>query len=79
MTRELVTEVESFPIAGVFTISRGSRTEARVVTCTLRQGETRGQGECVPYPRYDETVESVVEQIEARARTWSTAWAAPIC
>ncbi|WP_048648754.1 N-acetyl-D-Glu racemase DgcA [Nitratireductor soli] len=65
MTRELVTEVESFPIAGVFTISRGSRTEARVVTCTLRQGETRGHGECVPYPRYGETVESVVEEIEA--------------
>ncbi|MCR4266664.1 N-acetyl-D-Glu racemase DgcA [Nitratireductor sp. ZSWI3] len=65
MTRTLVTEIETFPIAGVFTISRGSRTEARVVTCTLGDGAVRGQGECVPYTRYDETVESVVEQIEA--------------
>ncbi|EKF17946.1 N-acetyl-D-Glu racemase DgcA [Nitratireductor pacificus] len=68
MTRELFTEIESYPIAGVFTISRGSRTEARVVTCTLRQDGVQGQGECVPYPRYGETMESVVEQIEAVRR-----------
>lgn len=65
MTRALTTEIESFPIAGVFTISRGSRTEARVVTCTLSENGASGHGECVPYARYDETVESVVEEIEA--------------
>ncbi|MGB0504657.1 MAG: N-acetyl-D-Glu racemase DgcA [Pikeienuella sp.] len=53
-----------FPIAGVFTISRGSRTEARVVTVELESGGFRGVGECVPYARYGETVEGVIADIE---------------
>ncbi|MEM9145103.1 MAG: N-acetyl-D-Glu racemase DgcA [Pseudomonadota bacterium] len=53
-----------FKIAGAFTISRGSRTEARVVEVQLSNGEARGQGECVPYARYGETVESVMAEIE---------------
>ena len=65
MTRELATNTEGFPIAGVFTISRGSRTEARVVTCTVSENGVRGQGECVPYPRYGESEDSVLAQIEA--------------
>ena len=54
-----------FPIAGVFTISRGSRTEARVVSVTLEAGGATGWGECVPYARYGETVEGVIADIEA--------------
>ncbi|MEM7547383.1 MAG: N-acetyl-D-Glu racemase DgcA [Pseudomonadota bacterium] len=54
-----------FPIAGVFTISRGSRTEARVVSVTLEEGGHQGWGECVPYARYGETVEGVMADIEA--------------
>ncbi|MEO1491108.1 MAG: N-acetyl-D-Glu racemase DgcA [Pseudomonadota bacterium] len=54
-----------FPIAGTFTISRGSRTESRVVTVELTDGTHRGWGECYPYARYDESVESVIAQIEA--------------
>ena len=50
---------EVFPVAGVFSISRGSRTEIRVVTVELNDGVHRGRGECVPYARYDESVESV--------------------
>ena len=53
-----------FPLAEVFTISRGSRTEARVVTVTLDRQGIRGRGECVPYARYGETVDSVIAQIE---------------
>ncbi len=56
---------ETFPMDGTFTISRGSRTEARVVTVTARDGGHVGRGECVPYARYGETVESVVAQIES--------------
>ncbi len=48
---------ENFPIAGTFTISRGSKTEAKVVTVRLTDGVHMGQGECVPYARYGETVE----------------------
>jgi len=57
--------VERFPIAGSFTISRGSRTEAVVVTATLTIDGATGRGECVPYARYGETVEGVVAAIEA--------------
>lgn len=59
---------EVFPIAGSFTISRGARTHAHVVRVVLQENSHTAQGECVPYPRYDESVESVTAQIEtARA------------
>lgn len=54
---------ERFPVDGAFTISRGSRTEIRVVTVTLSDGVHRGRGECVPYARYGETVEGVIATI----------------
>ncbi|CAN1561417.1 COG4948 L-alanine-DL-glutamate epimerase and related enzymes of enolase superfamily [Rhabdaerophilaceae bacterium] len=57
--------VEHFPITGTFTISRGSRTEAIVVTATISDGVLRGRGECVPYARYGETVERVAETLRA--------------
>jgi L-Ala-D/L-Glu epimerase len=65
--RQLKTGIESWPIAGTFTISRGSRSEARVVVATIDNGSLAGRGECVPYPRYGETVEGVAAQIEAAA------------
>lgn len=64
MPRVLSVTAEQFPIAGTFTISRGSKTEAEVVTCTISQGGHTGRGECVPYRRYGETVESVLAQIQ---------------
>ena len=56
---------ERWPIAGSFTISRGSKTEAHVVTVMLQDGPFTGHGECVPYPRYEETVPQVVAALEA--------------
>ncbi len=56
---------ESFPIAGTFTISRGSKTEAEVLTCRIADGSHVGRGECVPYKRYGESVASVMSQIES--------------
>ena len=67
MKRVLSVVAESFPIAGAFTISRGSKTEAEVLTCTISEGGVHGRGECVPYRRYGETMESVQDQIEAVA------------
>ena len=55
---------ESFRLAEVFTIARGSRTEARVLTVEVVRDGVTGRGECVPYARYGETVESVAAQIE---------------
>ncbi|WP_127078486.1 N-acetyl-D-Glu racemase DgcA [Rhodomicrobium lacus] len=63
--RRLSVAIESWPIAGAFTISRGSRTEARVVVATVEDGGVHGRGECVPYPRYGETVEGVAAKIES--------------
>jgi L-alanine-DL-glutamate epimerase-like enolase superfamily enzyme len=65
--RRLKVAVESWPIAGGFTISRGAKHEAVVVVATIEDGTHRGCGECVPYPRYGESVESVVGSIEALA------------
>ena len=61
----LTASVETYPIAGRFVIARGAKTEARVVLATLRRDGHVGRGECVPYARYGESVESVVAQIEA--------------
>ncbi len=53
-----------FPLVRAFTISRGSRSHAYVLTATVTDGETAGRGECVPYARYGETLDSVASQIE---------------
>jgi len=62
---ELTARPEEFRLKEVFTISRGSRTVATVVHVMLRDTESGyvGHGECVPYARYGETVEGVVEDI----------------
>ncbi len=65
MPRNLDIQMNSFPIAGTFTISRGAKTSAEVITCTLTKSGAKGWGECVPYRRYGETTESVMAQIEA--------------
>lgn len=65
MPRSLEIQMNSFPIAGTFTISRGAKTSAEVISVTLRENGRIGWGECVPYRRYGETMESVEAQIEA--------------
>jgi L-Ala-D/L-Glu epimerase len=52
-----------FKLTQVFTISRGSRTEAKVLTVRITRGGVTGWGECVPYARYDETLDSVEAEI----------------
>ena len=73
----LAVSTDCFATRGVFTISRGSRTQADVLTVRLSRGEaggetggetsgeTVGMGECVPYARYGETMDSVTRQITA--------------
>ena len=55
---------ETFRLAEVFTISRGSRSEAQVVTVHISRDGITGRGESVPYARYGESIASVVAQIE---------------
>ncbi|MFN5999499.1 MAG: N-acetyl-D-Glu racemase DgcA [Paracoccaceae bacterium] len=59
-----VTE-DHFRLAQTFTISRGSKTEARVLTVRMTRDGQTGCGECVPYARYGETLDSVRAQIES--------------
>jgi L-Ala-D/L-Glu epimerase len=62
---ELSVTIERWPLAGAFTISRGSKTEAVVVVAELTDGTHRGRGEAVPYARYGETPDGIVAAIEA--------------
>lgn len=55
---------ESWPIAGSFSISRGTKTTADVVVVTIGRDGKVGRGECVPYGHYGETVESVMSALE---------------
>lgn len=57
--------IERFPIAGTFTIARGSKTEAAVVVAQIEADGVVGRGECVPYARYGESVEGVAAALEA--------------
>ncbi len=56
---------ERWPIAGTFAISRGAKTEAVVVVAALSANGFTGRGECVPYARYGESVDSVTRAIVA--------------
>jgi len=59
----LTAVIESFAIDGVFTIARGSKTHAEVIRVTLERDGIIGQGECVPYARYGETVAATLATI----------------
>ncbi len=60
--------VESWPIRGGFRIARGARSQADVVVVELRDSHGVGRGECVPYARYGESIDSVCSEIDAVAR-----------
>ncbi len=55
---------KSWPIRGSFTISRGSKTQADTIIVEIEHNGKTGRGECVPYARYGESIESVLKQIE---------------
>lgn len=54
---------EAWPLHTPFVISRGSRSEARVVVVEIEEDGIKGVGECTPYPRYGESLASVMAQI----------------
>ncbi|HTW53720.1 MAG TPA: N-acetyl-D-Glu racemase DgcA [Stellaceae bacterium] len=55
----------SWPLARPFVISRGRKITADVVVAELHDGDSQGRGECVPYPHYGESIDSVFEALEA--------------
>ncbi|MEM1382613.1 MAG: N-acetyl-D-Glu racemase DgcA [Pseudomonadota bacterium] len=60
----LEAEAVTFPLASAFSISRGTSTESVVIECRLTAGGITGRGECFPYARYDETIESVMAELQ---------------
>ena len=62
--RKLYVSKEIWPVAGVFRISRGSRTETEVVVVRIEEDGIFGFGESAPYGRYRETVSGVIKEIE---------------
>ncbi|KAH3756144.1 dipeptide epimerase [Pelomyxa schiedti] len=67
-------KTEQWPIEGVFTISRGSKTIAEVIVVEIRDAAQEaidpataivGRGEGVPYRHYNETIEGSVASIQA--------------
>jgi L-alanine-DL-glutamate epimerase-like enolase superfamily enzyme len=65
LTITLTLSAESWPIAGSFAISRGAKTQALVLVAELGDGRLHSLGECVPYARYGESIESVTAALEA--------------
>ncbi|MEO1065747.1 MAG: N-acetyl-D-Glu racemase DgcA [Pseudomonadota bacterium] len=64
----LTAKAQNWPLAKPFRISRGVKTAADTVIAELSDGTHIGRGECTPYPRYGESVESVLEQLETVAK-----------
>lgn len=56
---------EIWPLKQPFRISRGSRTEAQLVVVTVSDGKHSGRGEGVPLARYNQSVSSVLAQVES--------------
>ncbi|MDB1125404.1 N-acetyl-D-Glu racemase DgcA [Vibrio algarum] len=57
-------KVKSWPIRGSFTISRGSKTQVDVIQVEISENGAIGRGECVPYTRYNETIDSTLTELE---------------
>ncbi|HEX9946076.1 MAG TPA: dipeptide epimerase, partial [Allosphingosinicella sp.] len=65
MPRTLHAQHHRFPLTRPFRIARGVKSFADVVTVTVSEGGFEGRGEGVPYPRYGESVESALAEIES--------------
>ncbi len=57
--------IERWRIARPFTTARDTKTVAEVVVATMDDGEFQGRGECVPYPRYGESVAATAAAIDS--------------
>lgn len=65
MYRIVQAKHERFALAQPFRISRGVKTHADVVTVKLEVAGVTGWGEGVPYPRYGESVETALAEVDA--------------
>lgn len=56
---------QAYRLTRPFTIGHGTRTVADCVHVTITQGSHRGEAACIPYARYGESIDSVMDQIES--------------
>jgi len=68
VTLNLEVHTERLALNAPFRISRGLKTHAEVVVAQVGRGDVFGLGECVPYARYGESVDSVCAQLIDAAR-----------
>jgi L-alanine-DL-glutamate epimerase-like enolase superfamily enzyme len=68
---KLTFESERWKLAKTFRISRGSKDYAEVVVATIEDAGFIGRGECVPYARYGETIESTFVELEKAAHKFA--------
>lgn len=64
----IIARHEAWPLKEAFVISRGAKTAADVVVAEVSDGIHTGRGEAVPYGRYGETVDGVLETIRSAAK-----------
>ena len=57
--------IEAWPLAGAFRISRGTRKVSDVLMVEVNDGNYVGRGECFPYARYGEDIDSVQKQLNS--------------
>ncbi len=57
--------IDRYPLKVPFIIAHGVKESAEVITVTITEGECTGRGECTPYARYGESLQSVLNQIES--------------
>ena len=65
MPYSLNIHTEAWPLAGAFRISRGTRRVSDVLMVEVNDGNYVGRGECFPYARYGEDIDSVQKQLNS--------------
>jgi L-alanine-DL-glutamate epimerase-like enolase superfamily enzyme len=63
---------EAWPLKEAFVISRGAKTAAEVVVVEVSDGTHTGRGEAVPYGRYGETVDGVLDTVRSATKAISS-------
>jgi L-Ala-D/L-Glu epimerase len=63
MKRTILVKEETWKLKEPFIISRGSRTETKLIYMEIRENNSVGRGESVPSSRYSESIESVLNDI----------------
>lgn len=71
LIKKLIIKVfnEKLPLKHVFRIARGAKTQADVVVVTINDGMHCGWAEAVPYARYNESADTVIEQVNTLTKT----------